>query len=46
MITLIKRTALASLMIAAGAVAASAQETTIKVGLVRSISNATNLWGI
>jgi NitT/TauT family transport system substrate-binding protein len=32
--------------VAAGVVAASAQETTINLGLVRSISNGANLWGV
>ncbi|MPZ40788.1 MAG: hypothetical protein GEU95_22600 [Rhizobiales bacterium] len=44
------RTATASLALAAsllaGLTAASAQETTINIGLVRSISNGANLWGI
>ena len=38
--------ALAALAIAAGACAAHAQETTIRIGLVKSISNVANLWAI
>ena len=48
--TAVLRTAAASLALLAGFLAslaaASAQETTIKIGLVRSISNGANLWGI
>ena len=48
--TAILRTAVASLALVAslvaGLAAASAQETTINLGLVRSISNGANLWGI
>ncbi len=46
MIALFKRTMLALLAIAAGTYAAQAQETTIKIGLVKSISNAANLWAV
>lgn len=44
MIATLKRAAVAALAIAAGATAAQAQETVIKIGLVKSISNAANLW--
>jgi len=46
MIAMAKRAVLASLIIGAGAVAAQAQEATIKIGLVKSISNAANLWAV
>jgi NitT/TauT family transport system substrate-binding protein len=47
----LKRALFASLAVLVGAVpvggsAAQAQETTIKIGLVKSISNVANLWGI
>jgi NitT/TauT family transport system substrate-binding protein len=41
-----RRTLLATLAIAASALAAQAQEVTVKIGLVKSISNAANLWAI
>ena len=44
--TRLKRALLASLALLMGAGVAQAQETTIKIGLVKSISNAANLWGI
>ncbi len=48
--TAVLRIAAASLSLAAslvtGLAAASAQETTINIGLVRSISNGANLWGV
>jgi NitT/TauT family transport system substrate-binding protein len=37
---------LAALAVAAGTLAAQAQETTVKIGLVKSISNAANLWAV
>jgi NitT/TauT family transport system substrate-binding protein len=40
------RTLLASLALAASVCAAPAQEVTIKIGLVKSISNVANLWAI
>src|SRR4051812_12432021 len=43
---ILSRTLLAAIAIAAASWSASAQEVTIKIGLVRSISNAANLWGI
>jgi len=46
MTAILKRTALASLAIAAGACAAQAQETTIRIGLVKSVSNVANLWAV
>src|SRR5436190_13455400 len=44
--TILRRTLLAGLALAAGACAAQAQETTIKIGLVKSISNVANLWAM
>ncbi len=46
MIAIIKRAAVVSLALAACAGTAFAQETTVKIGLVKSISNAANLWAI
>jgi NitT/TauT family transport system substrate-binding protein len=46
MLAILQRAALASLALAAGVGAAQAQEATIKIGLVKSISNAANLWGV
>src|SRR5262245_65979040 len=46
MIAILKRAVLVSLALAAGALGAQAQETTIKIGLVKSISNAANLWAV
>lgn len=46
MFTTLERAALMSLAIVAGAGAAQAQETTVKIGLVKSISNAANLWAV
>src|SRR5262245_17843262 len=43
---MLHRTAFAGLALLAGACVAQAQETTIRIGLVKSISNAANLWGI
>ena len=43
---LLNRLLVAAFAIAVSAGAASAQEVTIKIGLVKSISNAANLWGI
>src|SRR5947209_2488244 len=43
---IVRRTLLASLAVAASAWAAQAQETTIKIGLVKSISNVANLWAM
>jgi NitT/TauT family transport system substrate-binding protein len=43
---ILRRTLLASLALVAGACVAQAQETTIRIGLVKSISNAANLWAI
>lgn len=43
---ILKRTLLTSLALASGVCAAQAQETTIRIGLVRSISNAANLWAV
>jgi NitT/TauT family transport system substrate-binding protein len=42
----LQRTLIASLALLANAWAVQAQEATIKIGLVKSISNAANLWGI
>ena len=44
--TMLSRTLLVSLAVMAGASAAQAQETTIKIGLVKSISSVANLWAI
>src|SRR5262249_44388453 len=44
--TILKRTLLATLALAAGVCAAQAQEVTIKIGLVKSISNVANLWAM
>src|SRR5262249_13238337 len=44
--TLLRRTFLAALALLAGAGVAQAQETTLKIGLVKSISNAANLWAV
>jgi NitT/TauT family transport system substrate-binding protein len=41
-----KRVLLASLAVLAGACTAQAQETTIRIGLVKSISNVANLWAV
>src|SRR5215813_6735628 len=46
MIALVRRALFASLALAAGTIATQAQETTIKIGLVKSISNVANLWAI
>src|SRR5262245_59617639 len=46
MIALIRRTLLASLALVAATLTAQAQETTIKIGLVKSISNVANLWAV
>ena len=43
---ILQRVLIASLAVAASGWAAQAQETTIKIGLVRSISNAANLWAV
>jgi len=43
---LIRRSLLVALAVSASAWSAAAQETTIKIGLVKSISNAANLWAI
>src|SRR5262249_40356446 len=43
---LLRRILLASLALAGATMVAQAQETTIKIGLVKSISNAANLWAI
>jgi NitT/TauT family transport system substrate-binding protein len=43
---ILRRTWLATLAVAASALAAQAQETTIKIGLVKSISNVANLWAM
>ncbi len=40
------RALVASLALVAGTIVAQAQETTIKIGLVKSISNVANLWAI
>jgi NitT/TauT family transport system substrate-binding protein len=42
----LQRALIASLALLANAWAVQAQEATIKIGLVKSISNAANLWGI
>jgi NitT/TauT family transport system substrate-binding protein len=42
----LQRALIASLALLAGAWAAQAQEATIRIGLVKSISNAANLWAI
>src|SRR4051794_15219675 len=44
--TVATRMLVTSLALAASACAAQAQETTIKIGLVKSISNVANLWAI
>ena len=44
--TVLKRTLLASLALATSAWAAQAQEATIKIGLVKSISSVANLWAM
>jgi NitT/TauT family transport system substrate-binding protein len=41
-----RRTLIALLALVASACAAQAQETTIRIGLVKSISNAANLWAV
>src|SRR5262245_36012745 len=46
MIAIHRRAALVALALAAWCGPAPAQETTVKIGLVKSISNAANLWGI
>src|SRR6201982_1481208 len=46
MMALYKRILLASLAVAASGWAAQAQETTIRVGLVKSVSNVANLWAV
>jgi len=43
---ILRRTLIASLTVVAGAWAAQAQEATIKIGLVKSISNVANLWAM
>src|SRR5882724_5907857 len=43
---ILRRTLIASLALAASAWTAQAQETAIRIGLVKSISNAANLWAI
>ncbi len=43
---MLKRTLLATLAVAAGACAAHAQEVTVKVGTVRSISTVSILWAV
>ena len=43
---ILHRTLLATFAVAASAWAAQAQETTIKIGLVKSISNVANLWAV
>src|SRR4051812_23046157 len=43
---ILRRTLLATLAVAASACTAQAQETTIKIGLVKSISNVANLWAM
>jgi NitT/TauT family transport system substrate-binding protein len=43
---ILRRTLLASLAVVASAWGAQAQETTIKIGLVKSISNVANLWAM
>src|SRR3954464_13253037 len=40
------RALVASLALVAGTIGADAQETTIKIGLVKSISNVANLWAM
>jgi NitT/TauT family transport system substrate-binding protein len=42
----LRRALFATLALATSAVAAQAQETTIKIGLVKSISNVANLWAM
>jgi len=44
--TILRRTLLVTLAVAASACTAHAQETTIKIGLVKSISNVANLWAM
>src|SRR4029450_8019445 len=46
MIAVLNRAALVALALAAFAGVARAQETTVKIGLVKSISNAANLWAV
>jgi len=46
MLALFRSTMLAALALAVGVASAPAQETTIKIGLVKSISNVANLWAI
>src|SRR5207244_1215862 len=46
MIAILNRAALVALALAAFAGVAPAQETTVKIGLVKSISNAANLWAV
>ena len=43
---ILRRSLLVALAVATSACSAAAQETTIKIGLVKSISNAANLWAI
>ena len=43
---ILRTTLLATLAVAASAWSAQAQETTIKIGLVKSISNVANLWAM
>src|SRR3977135_567232 len=44
--SVLQRSLIASLALVASAWAAQAQEATIRIGLVKSISNAANLWAI
>src|SRR5262245_42424684 len=44
--SILPRTLLAAIAVAAGSWSASAQDATIKIGLVKSISNVANLWSI
>ena len=46
MIAILNRAALVALVLLAFAGVAPAQETTVRIGLVKSISNAANLWAI
>ena len=46
MMVIFKRTLLAAFAVATSTWAACAQETTIKIGLVKSISNVANLWAV